>query len=105
MGAADVQPPGCATLDLPSKGHTINCPPCPAPPCALPRCAAGYKSRLQVPDLVEMYQRGETMLDEYITHTMPFDGGWAGGRAGGVPGWGAWVGGWAGGVRPWAEPF
>lgn len=33
----------------------------------------GYKSRLQVPDLVEMYQRGETMLDDYITHTMAFD--------------------------------
>jgi len=33
----------------------------------------GYKSRLQVPDLVEMYMRGETMLDEYITHTMHFD--------------------------------
>ena len=29
-----------------------------------------------MPDLVEMYQRGETMLDEYITHTMNFDGGW-----------------------------
>jgi S-(hydroxymethyl)glutathione dehydrogenase/alcohol dehydrogenase len=32
-----------------------------------------YKSRLQVPDLVEMYQQGETMLDHYITHTMNFD--------------------------------
>ena len=28
----------------------------------------------QVPDLVELYQRGETMLDEYITHRLPFDG-------------------------------
>ena len=37
-----------------------------------------------MPDLVEMYQRGETMLDDYITHTMPFDGGWVG---------------WAGGKR------
>ncbi|KAI7836929.1 hypothetical protein COHA_009261 [Chlorella ohadii] len=33
----------------------------------------GYKSRVQVPDLVELYQRGETMLDEYITHRLPFD--------------------------------
>lgn len=37
----------------------------------------GYKSRVQVPDLVELYQRGETMLDEYITHRLPFDGGCA----------------------------
>ncbi|PRW60671.1 Alcohol dehydrogenase class-3 [Chlorella sorokiniana] len=33
----------------------------------------GYKSRVQVPDLVELYQRGETKLDDYITHTLPFD--------------------------------
>ncbi|KAL4426032.1 hypothetical protein ABPG77_007828 [Micractinium sp. CCAP 211/92] len=33
----------------------------------------GYKSRLQVPDLVELYQKGETLLDKYITHTMKFD--------------------------------
>uniref|UniRef100_A0A7S1CTM3 S-(hydroxymethyl)glutathione dehydrogenase n=1 Tax=Picochlorum oklahomense TaxID=249345 RepID=A0A7S1CTM3_9CHLO len=33
----------------------------------------GYKSRLQVPDLVETYMRGETKLDDYITHTMKFD--------------------------------
>lgn len=33
-----------------------------------------YKSRLQVPDLVELYQRGETLLDKYITHSMKFDG-------------------------------
>jgi len=33
----------------------------------------GYKSRLQVPELVEMYMRGETMLDDYVTHTMHFD--------------------------------
>lgn len=32
--------------------------------CALPR---------QVPDLVEMYLRGETRLDDYITHRLPFD--------------------------------
>lgn len=33
----------------------------------------GYKSRLQVPDLVDLYQKGETLLDKYITHTMKFD--------------------------------
>jgi hypothetical protein len=48
-----------------------------------------YKSRLQVPDLVEMYQQGETMLDHYITHTMNFDGGWDG--AGGICALGAWL--------------
>jgi len=32
-----------------------------------------YKSRLQVPDLVETYMKGETKLDDYITHTMKFD--------------------------------
>lgn len=32
-----------------------------------------YKSRLAVPDLVEMYMRGETKLDQYITHQMSFD--------------------------------
>lgn len=33
----------------------------------------GYKSRLQVPDLVEEYLKGETKLDDYITHTMKFE--------------------------------
>ena len=33
----------------------------------------GYKSRLQVPELVELYMKGETKLDDYITHTMSFD--------------------------------
>ena len=33
----------------------------------------GYKSRLQVPDLVELYMKGETKLDDYITHNMAFD--------------------------------
>ena len=33
----------------------------------------GYKSRLQVPDLVAMYMRGETKLDDYVTHVMNFD--------------------------------
>ncbi|KAL4855154.1 Alcohol dehydrogenase class-3 [Chlorella vulgaris] len=33
----------------------------------------GYKSRLQVPDLVAMYQQGDTMLDSYVTHTLNFD--------------------------------
>ena len=28
----------------------------------------GYKSRPQVPELVDMYLRGETRLDDYITH-------------------------------------
>jgi Zn-dependent alcohol dehydrogenase len=32
-----------------------------------------YKSRIQVPELVEQYMRGETKLDDYITHTMKFD--------------------------------
>lgn len=32
-----------------------------------------YKSRLQVPDLVDMYMKGETKLDDYITHRLPFD--------------------------------
>lgn len=33
----------------------------------------GYKSRIQVPDLVQDYMKGETMLDKYITHNMKFD--------------------------------
>lgn len=33
----------------------------------------GYKSRLQIPDLVQKYMSGETLLDKYITHTMKFD--------------------------------
>ncbi|GAB4822531.1 hypothetical protein N2152v2_009577 [Parachlorella kessleri] len=33
----------------------------------------GYKSRIQVPDLVNLYMKGETMLDDYITHNLPFD--------------------------------
>ncbi len=33
----------------------------------------GYKSRLQVPDLVTEYMSGKTMLDKYITHNMKFD--------------------------------
>ncbi|KAG1665416.1 hypothetical protein FOA52_005758 [Chlamydomonas sp. UWO 241] len=33
----------------------------------------GYKSRIQVPDLVSDYMSGETKLDDYITHTMKFD--------------------------------
>eukprot|EP00775_Hariotina_reticulata_P002332 gene2332-2640_t len=33
----------------------------------------GYKSRLQVPDLVNDYMSGNTKLDDYITHTMNFD--------------------------------
>ncbi|KAK3255414.1 hypothetical protein CYMTET_35401, partial [Cymbomonas tetramitiformis] len=32
----------------------------------------GYKSRTQVPELVERYLRGEVKLDEYITHQKPF---------------------------------
>mmetsp|Transcript_18648 Transcript_18648/g.52425 ORF Transcript_18648/g.52425 Transcript_18648/m.52425 type:complete len:325 (-) Transcript_18648:261-1235(-) len=32
----------------------------------------GYKSGIQVPDLVKEYMRGETMLDKYITHNMDF---------------------------------
>ena len=33
----------------------------------------GWKSRLQVPHLVERYAKGEVKIDEYITHRMPFD--------------------------------
>lgn len=33
----------------------------------------GWKSKPQVPELVEKYQRGEVKLDEYITHTLKFD--------------------------------
>ncbi|KXZ53336.1 hypothetical protein GPECTOR_7g1230 [Gonium pectorale] len=33
----------------------------------------GYKSRVQVPDLVSEYMAGGTLLDKYITHTMKFD--------------------------------
>ena len=33
----------------------------------------GYKSRLQVPELVEEYLRGENRLNDYITHSMRFD--------------------------------
>jgi len=32
-----------------------------------------YKSRLQIPELVEIYLKGETKLDDYITHEMKFD--------------------------------
>lgn len=32
----------------------------------------GYKSRVQVPELVQKYMQGGTMLDRYVTHTMPF---------------------------------
>ncbi|GBF98713.1 alcohol dehydrogenase class-3 [Raphidocelis subcapitata] len=32
----------------------------------------GYKSRLQVPELVDDYMGGGTLLDDYITHRMPF---------------------------------
>mmetsp|Transcript_22711 Transcript_22711/g.40206 ORF Transcript_22711/g.40206 Transcript_22711/m.40206 type:complete len:254 (-) Transcript_22711:475-1236(-) len=33
----------------------------------------GYKSRIDVPKLVEQYMNGETMLDKYITHSLKFD--------------------------------
>ena len=33
----------------------------------------GYKSRRDVPGLVEKYMDGKTRLDDYITHTMSFD--------------------------------
>ncbi|KXZ53335.1 hypothetical protein GPECTOR_7g1229 [Gonium pectorale] len=33
----------------------------------------GYKSRVQVPELVSEYMAGGTLLDKYITHTMKFD--------------------------------
>ena len=33
----------------------------------------GYKSRLDVPGLVEKYRRGGTRLDDYVTHEMHFD--------------------------------
>merc|ERR1712151_1301410 len=33
----------------------------------------GWKSRTQVPSLVDMYMNGEVKLDQYITHEMSFD--------------------------------
>jgi S-(hydroxymethyl)glutathione dehydrogenase/alcohol dehydrogenase len=33
----------------------------------------GWKSRYQVPHLVDRYLKGEVTLDRYITHRMPFD--------------------------------
>jgi len=33
----------------------------------------GWKSRVQVPQLVERAMRGGTRLDDYVTHEMPFD--------------------------------
>ena len=33
----------------------------------------GYKSRVDVPKLVEKYLEGKTMLDEYVTHRMKFE--------------------------------
>ena len=33
----------------------------------------GYKSRIDVPKLVDKYEAGNTMLDKYVTHTMKFD--------------------------------
>eukprot|EP00510_Aplanochytrium_minuta_P000520 CAMPEP_0184012538 /NCGR_PEP_ID=MMETSP0954-20121128/4477_1 /TAXON_ID=627963 /ORGANISM="Aplanochytrium sp, Strain PBS07" /LENGTH=356 /DNA_ID=CAMNT_0026292555 /DNA_START=147 /DNA_END=1217 /DNA_ORIENTATION=+ len=33
----------------------------------------GWKSRRQVPDLVDMYMDDKVDIDRYITHTMPFD--------------------------------
>lgn len=33
----------------------------------------GWKSKPQVPELVEKYQRGEVKIDEYITHELKFD--------------------------------
>lgn len=33
----------------------------------------GYKSRVQVPELVTEYMSGKTLLDKYITHNMDFD--------------------------------
>eukprot|EP00873_Tetraselmis_striata_P013043 jgi/Tetstr1/433307/TSEL_022594.t1 len=33
----------------------------------------GYKSRIQVPELVNKYMEGGTKLDDYVTHEMPFD--------------------------------
>ncbi|GLI64603.1 hypothetical protein VaNZ11_007910 [Volvox africanus] len=33
----------------------------------------GYKSRIQVPDLVTEYMDGKTLLDKYITHNLKFD--------------------------------
>ncbi|KAI8474378.1 MAG: formaldehyde dehydrogenase [Monoraphidium minutum] len=32
----------------------------------------GYKSRVQVPELVADYMAGKTLLDKYITHSLPF---------------------------------
>lgn len=32
----------------------------------------GYKSRIAVPQLVEKYLAGKTLLDKYVTHKLPF---------------------------------
>lgn len=33
----------------------------------------GYKSRVDVPILVDRYMKGEIKLDEYVTHTFTLD--------------------------------
>ena len=33
----------------------------------------GYKSRVDVPKLVDKFQAGNTRLEKYVTHTMKFD--------------------------------
>jgi len=32
----------------------------------------GWKSKPQVPQLIDMYMKGEVKIDEYVTHTMNF---------------------------------
>lgn len=60
------------------EGSTIHSQPwCVCIAASSPAVVPTPPNRLQVPDLVELYQRGETMLDEYITHRLPFDGGCA----------------------------
>jgi S-(hydroxymethyl)glutathione dehydrogenase/alcohol dehydrogenase len=36
-------------------------------------CFGGYKGRRDIPGLVEQYLKGELMVDEFVTHTMPLE--------------------------------
>lgn len=42
--------------------------------CVPAHCVAHTRPmHMQVPELVQQYMAGETLLDKYITHTMDFD--------------------------------
>lgn len=36
-------------------------------------CAAGFKSRDDVPQLVEQYMAGKLKVDEFVSHNLPFE--------------------------------